>query len=157
MPTLKLTLPHFALPARRGGSPRVLGGRALGARHDPLPPVVAVEGTPDPSLRAVIEAAAARLGAVVCGVDDVRSLPRDPDFDSVVAVVLTRPRPPRAVPHALAETQRLLGHLPVVAVAPWPLSQAVAGSLPVEPALLSPPLTVEGLLFALGQGAAARS
>ena len=118
----KMSLPGFALGSRRGAGPREARKTQFArSRVEPLPPILALEGEPDPSLRRVIEELAERLGASICAFDGVRALAEDPDLDAVVAVVL----------------------------APRPLSNSFAGVMPLDPAFVAPPLTVERLLFAL--------
>src|SRR5947207_3284020 len=123
VPDRKLSLSSFSLLGL-GGWPR-----SRPAARESLPPVLVIEGEPDPSLREVIEQAAERLGAAVSFVDDLRSLARDPDLDAVLGVILTRPRSPGLLPEAVREAGRLVRGRPVLAVAARPLSPA-AGSLP---------------------------
>jgi len=47
------------------------------------------------------------------------------------------------------DARRLLGDLPLAVLAPRPLTNSVAGVMPLDPAFVAPPLTVERLLFAL--------
>jgi len=148
--TFKMSLPGFALGSRRGSGPREADKtRSARSRVEPLPPILALEGEPDPSLRRVIEELAAHLGASICAFDGLSALAGDPDLGAVVAVVLTRPRCPLDLQRTVQDARRLLGDLPLAVLAPRPLSNSVAGVLPLDPALVAPPLTVERLLFAL--------
>jgi hypothetical protein len=157
VPALKLSFPLFALPTLRGrlgpARPRL---KAVVSGPEPLPPVLVVEGNPDPSLRSVIDATADRMGASVCSVDDLRSLALDPDLDAVVGLVLTRPLSPGALLVALLEARRLVGDRPVVVLAPQPVSPSPAAAIPLDPSFVVPPVTVSRLLFALG-GAESKS
>ena len=146
--TFKLSLPGFALGSRRGTGPRE-AHKSARSRVEPLPPILALEGEPDPSLRRVIEELAERLGASICAFDSLRTLADDPDLDAVVAVVLTRPRCPLDLQKTVQDARRVLGDVPLAVLAPRPLSTSVAGVLPLDRALVAPPLTVERLLFAL--------
>jgi hypothetical protein len=134
-------------PGRRGALSRLAARRPAG---EPLPPILALEGEPDPTLRRVIDELAARLGASVCPIDSPASLANDPDLDSVVAVVLTRARSPLELQLTLREARRILGSRPLAVLAPQPLSHAFGGVLPVDPSCVAPPITVDRLLFALG-------
>jgi hypothetical protein len=142
----KLSLPGLAL--RRGSGPRETP-RSRAARLEPLPPILALEGEPDPSLRQVIDELAERLGAAVCPIEAVAALADDPDFESVVAVVLTRPRGPLDLLNTVRDARLLLRGCPLAVVAPRPLMSSVAGAMPVYPAFVAPPLTVERMIFAL--------
>ena len=153
MPAIKLSLPFVALVGffgRRGSS-------RPDPERDPLPPVVVVEGTPDPSLTAVIEAAAERLGAMICIVDKLSDLDRDPDLESILAVVLTRPRAPRDWSHAIHDARAIVGNRPIAVLAPQPTSMTLEAALPVDPAFVAPPVSVDRLLFALGMGSDSRA
>jgi hypothetical protein len=114
-----------------------------------LPPILALEGEPDPSLRRVIDELAERLGASVCPIDGLAALVGDPDLESVVAVVLTRPRGPIDLTRTVRDARRLLGTRPVVVLAPQPLTASISEAMLVDPAFVAPPITVERLLFAL--------
>jgi hypothetical protein len=151
--TFKLSFPGFALGSRRGAGPSEVRKTRTGA--EPLPPILALEGEPDPSLRRVIEELAERLGASICAFEGLHALADDPDLDAVVAVVLTRPRCPLDLQKTVQDARRILGDLPLAVLAPRPLSNSVAGVLPLDPALVAPPLTVERLLFALDADRAA--
>jgi hypothetical protein len=118
-------------------------------RGDPLPPILALEGDPDRTIRAVIDDTAARLGATVASFDRLSALARDPDVSAVVGVVLTLPRGPRELAHALEQARGFLGGRPVVVLAPQPLSPGLQDLLPLGPAFVAPPLTAERILFAL--------
>ena len=142
-----LALKSSSSPRRGGG---VLSRLARRGNYEPLPPIVALEGHPDPTLRKVIDELAVRLGASVCTIDSPAALAEDPDLDSVVAVVLTRARSPLELQMTLREARRILGSRPLAVVAPQPLSHAFGGVLPVDPACVAPPITVDRLLFALG-------
>jgi len=144
----KLSLPGLAL--RRGSGPREAPKREVARSHaEPLPPILALEGEPDPSLRYVIDELAHRLGAAVCPIEAVAALAEDPDFESVVAVVLTRPRCPLDLLSTVRDARLLLKGRPLAVVAPRPLTNSVAGSMPTDPAFVAPPVTVERLIFAL--------
>ena len=148
MPAIKLSMPFLALAGLfgwRGGSP-------VASKSDPLPPLLIVEGRPDPTLTSVIEAAAERLGATVCTVDTLEDLVRDPDLEAIVAVVLTRPRAPRDWAHAIRDAREIVGDRPIAVLAPQPTSLTLEASLPLDPAFLAPPVSVDRLLFALGVG-----
>jgi hypothetical protein len=148
MPAIKLSLPFIALAGLfnwRGGSPAA-------PKRDPLPPLLVVEGTPDPTLTSVIEAAAERLGATVCTVDTLADLVRDPDLEAIIAVVLTRPRAPRDWSHAIRDARAIVGERPIAVLAPQPTSLTLEASLPLDPAFVAPPVSVDRLLFALGLG-----
>lgn len=145
-----MSFPGFALGSRRGTDPSTARKtQPARSRVEPLPPILALEGEPDPSLRRVIEELARHLGASICAFDGLRALADDPDLDAVVAVVLTRPRCPLDLLKTVQDARRILGDLPLAVLAPRPLSNSVAGVLPLDPALVAPPLTVERLLFAL--------
>lgn len=153
MPAIKFSLLFIALAGffgRWGGSP-------LAAKRDPLPPLLVVEGTPDPSLTSVIEAAAERLGATVCTVDALSDLVRDPDLEAIVAVVLTRPRAPRDWSHAIRDAREIVGDRPIAVLAPQPTSMTLEAALPLDPAFVAPPVSVDRLLFALGMGSDTRA
>jgi hypothetical protein len=153
----KLSLPGFALGSRRGSGPREAQKTAAArSRVEPLPPILALEGDPDPSLRRVIEDLADRLGASICPFDGLPALAADPDFDAVVAVVLTRPRCPLDLQKTVRDARALLGDRPLAVFAPQPLSSSLAGAMPLDPAFIAPPVTVERLLFALEPDRAAR-
>ena len=150
MTAFKLSLPGLALRSRRGSGPREAQEReAARSRTEPLPPILALEGEPDPSLRSVIDELADRLGAAVCPIEAVAALADDPDLGAVIAVVLTRPRCPLDLPGTVRDARVLLKGLPLAVVAPRPLTSSVAGAMPVDPALVAPPVTVERLIFAL--------
>jgi len=140
-----LFLPLVGFFSRRGSAPPA-------AKRDPLPPIVVVEGTPDPSLTSVIDAAAARLGATVCTVEGLADLEEDPDLESIVAVILTRPRAPRDWSHAIHDARDIVGNRPIAVLAPQPTSLTLEAALPLDPAFLAPPVSVDRLLFALGVG-----
>jgi len=148
MPARKLSLPFIAL----AGFFNWRGGPDAAAKREPLPPLVVVEGTPDPSLTSVIEAAAERLGATLCTVESLEDLVNDPDLEAIVAVVLTRPRAPRDWSHAIRDARKIVGDRPVAVLAPQPTSLTLEAALPIDPAFVAPPVTVERLLFALGVG-----
>jgi hypothetical protein len=151
----KLSLPGLALGSRRGSGPREAPKtEAARSRTEPLPPILALEGEPDPSLRRVIDELAERLGAAVCPIDDLTALALDPDLESVVAVVLTRPRCPLDLPKTVRDARLLLKGVPLAVLAPQPLSSSVAGVMPVDAALVAPPITVDRLVFALESVAA---
>ena len=118
-------------------------------RRDPLPPVLAFEGDPDRTIRAVIEETAARLGATPCSFDRLSALAKDPDLGAVVGVVMTRPRGPQDLAHDVDRARTLLGGRPVVVLAPQPLSPGLHDILPLDPSFVAPPLTADRLLFAL--------
>ncbi len=118
-------------------------------RRDPLPPILALEGDPDRTIRTVIDETAARLGATVSTFDRLSALAKDPDVGSVVGVVLTSPRGPRDLALALEQARGFLGGRPVVVLAPQPLSPGIQDLLPLGPAFVAPPLTPDRLLFAL--------
>ena len=152
MTAFKLSLPGLALRSRRGSGPREAKKPEVARSHtEPLPPILALEGEPDPSLRRVIDELADRLGAAVCPIEAVAGLADDPDFASVIAVVLTRPRCPLDLLSTVREARLLLKGLPLAVVAPRPLTNSVAGAMPVDPAFVAPPVTVERLIFALEQ------
>lgn len=153
MPTFKLSVPAFSFASLlgRGGTPKRATSR------DPLPPLLVVEGTPDPSLATIIAGAAERLGAQVCPIDHLADLDRDPDLAAVVGVVLTRPRAPRDWNHAIRDAREIVGDLPVAVVAPQPTSMTLEAALPLDPAFVAPPVTVDRLLFALGVGSGVRA
>ena len=147
MPAFKFSVPALPLAGL------LLGQGGQGKRvvsHEPLPPVLVVEGTPDPSLASVIEAAAERLGAAICHVDQLSDLARDPDLDAVVGVVLTRPRAPRDWHHSIKDACAIVGRVPVAVLAPQPTSLTLEAALPVDPAFVAPPVSVDRLLYALG-------
>jgi hypothetical protein len=153
VPAFKLSVPAFSLAGLlgRGGSPK----RA--AAIEPLPPILIVEGTPDPSLSTVIDAAAERLGALVCSVERLSDLDRDPDLAAIVGVVLTCPRAPRDWGHAIRDARKITGDVPVAVLAPQPTSLTLEAALPLDPAFIAPPVTVDRLLFALGLGSDVRA
>lgn len=153
MPAIKLSLPFVAL----AGFFNWRGGPGAAAKHEPLPPLVVVEGVPDPSLTSVIEAAAERLGATICTVDSLADLVDDPDLEAIVAVVLTRPRAPRDWSHAIRDARSIVGDRPVAVLAPQPTSLTLEAALPLDPAFVAPPVTVDRLLFALGVGSDTRA
>jgi hypothetical protein len=136
----------------QGGEPK-----RVAAAREPLPPVLVVEGTPDPSLASVIDGVAERRGAVVCAVDRLSDLLRDPDLDAVVGVVLTRARAPRDWHHAIRDARVIVGALPVAVLAPQPTSLTLEAALPIDPAFVAPPVSVDRLLFALGFGSGVRT
>jgi hypothetical protein len=146
VPAFKLSVPGFSLAGLLGlgDSPK------RPASREPLPPVLVVEGSPDPSLSSVIEAAAERLGAQLCPVERLSDLERDPDLAAVVGVVLTLPRAPRDWNHAIEDARAIVGEVPVAVLAPQPTSFTLEAALPLDPAFMAPPVTVERLLFALG-------
>ncbi len=153
MPAIKLSLLFIALAGffgRRGASRHA-------TERDPLPPLVVVEGTPDPSLTSVIVAAADRLGATVCTVDALSDLIKDPDLEAIVAVVLTRPRAPRDWSHAIRDAREIVGDRPIAVLAPQPTSTTLEAALPLDPAFVAPPVSVDRLLFALGMGSDTRA
>lgn len=125
-----------------------IGAAAL-RRREPLPPILALEGDPDRTIRAVIDETAARLGVIVSTFDRLTSLAKDPDLGSVMAVILTRPRGPQDLSHVMVQARALLGSRPVVVLAPQPLSSASHAVMPLDPSFVAPPLTADGLLFAL--------
>ena len=158
MTAFKLSFPGLALGSRRGRDPRQASrAKAASSPIEPLPPILALEGDPDPSLRQVIEDLAAHLGASICAIDGPAALAADPDVDSVVAVILTRPRGPLELQQVMRDARRLLGARPVVVLAPQPLSSSLAGVMPLDPACVAPPITVERLLFALEPERTARA
>ena len=147
MPAFKLRVPvSLAALLGHGGGPKRMASR------EPLPPVLVVEGTPDPSLATIIAGAADRLQALICPVDRLSDLHRDPDLDAVVGVVLTRPRAPRDWNHAIQDARDIVGDVPVAVVAPQPTSLTLEAALPLDPAFVAPPVSVDRLLFALGVG-----
>ncbi len=148
MPAFKFGIPALSLAGLlgRGGEPK------RRTSPEPLPPVLVVEGTPDPSLASVILAAAERLNAVLCPVDRLSDLASDPDLDAVIGVVLTRARAPRDWRHAIQDAHAILGRVPVAVLAPQPTSLTLEAALPLDPAFLAPPVSVDRLLFALGVG-----
>ena len=153
MSVFKLSLVGLALrsrPGRAAKAPKASRDAAGSARREPLPPIVALEGNPDPSLRRVIDELAARLGASVCMIEGPASLASDPDLDAVIAVILTRARSPLELQITLREARGLLGDRPLAVLAPQPLASAFGGVLPVDPSCVAPPITVDRLLFALG-------
>ena len=152
-----MSLPGFALGSRRGAGPReARKTHTARSRVEPLPPILALEGEPEPRLRRVIEELADRLGASICSFEGLRTLAEDPDLGAVVAVVLTRPRCPLDLQKTVQDARDLLGDLPLAVLAPRPLSNAFAGVMPLDPAFVAPPLTVERLLFALEPDRSAR-
>ena len=153
MPAIKLSMLFVALVGffGRRGSPR------RDPDLEPLPPVLVVEGTPDPSLTSVIAAAAERLGATICTVDSLSDLIRDPDLESILAVVLTRPRAPRDWAHAIRDARAIVGERPIAVLAPSPTSMTLEAALPLDPAFVAPPVSVDRLLFALGMGSDTRA
>lgn len=159
MPAFKLSLPGLSIGiGRSSGSQRFRSAAQAKPvqERDPLPPILALEGTPDPSLRKVVEEAAERLGAAVCAVESVAALARDPDLDAVVGLVLTVARCPRDLSRAVEDARKVLGDRPVVAFGPQPLFASPIGSMPVDPSFVAPPVTVERLLFALDFGPGSR-
>jgi len=118
-------------------------------RREPLPPILALEGDPDRTLRRVIDETAARIGATVSTFDRLSALAKDPDVGAVVGVVLTAPRGPRDLAGALEQARGFLGGRPVVVLAPQPLSPGIQDLLPLGPAFVAPPVTTDSLLFAL--------
>jgi hypothetical protein len=148
MPAIKLSMPFVAL----AGFFNWRGASAAAPKGDPLPPLVVVEGIPDPSLTSVIEAAAERLGATVCTVDALADLVSDPDLEAIVAVVLTRPRAPRDWAHAIRDARAIVGDRPIAVLAPQPTSLTLEAALPLDPAFVAPPVSVDRLLFAFGVG-----
>ena len=155
MPAFKLSAPMLSLAGLLGPGGQSKGKRIL-ARAEPLPPVLVVEGRPDPSLATVIQGAADRLQAVICAVDDLADLSSDPDLDAVVGVVLTRPRAPRDWHCAIHDAHQIVGPVPVAVLAPKPTSLTLEAALPIDPAFIAPPMTVDRLLYALGLGTGAR-
>jgi hypothetical protein len=148
---IKLSLAALALRSRPGRAAQATKKHASGqARREPLPPIVALEGNPDPSLRRVIEDLASRLGASICPIEGPASLASDPDLDAVIAVILTRARSPLELQITLREARGLLGDRPLAVLAPQPLASAFGGVLPIDPSCVAPPITVDRLLFALG-------
>lgn len=157
MAAFKLSFPGLALGLRRApDSPRARRAPVVAPRPEPLPPILALEGNPDPTLRQVIDQLAERLGAAVCSIDGPAALASDPDLDSVVAVVLTRPRSPLELRSAVRNARLLLGSRPIVVLAPQPQSPSIGGGMPIDPSLIAPPITVERLLFALELAPATR-
>lgn len=158
MAAFKFSLPGLALGSRRAPefwrAPRAC---APAPRLEALPPILALEGEPDPSLRHVIDQLAERLGAAVCPIDGPASLANDPDLDAVVAVVLTRPRSPLELRSTVRDARLLLGGRPIVLLAPQPLTSSFGGIMPIDPSLIAPPITVERLLFALDLAPATRA
>jgi hypothetical protein len=153
----KLSFPGLVLGSRRGpGSPQAQRVAVPAVRPEALPPILALEGTPDPSLRRVIDQLAERLGASVCAIEGIATLAVDPDLASVVAIVLTRPRSPLELQSTMRDARELLGDRPLVLLAPQALSSAFRGVLPIDPSFVAPPVTVERLLFALDPANATR-
>ncbi len=150
MSVFKLSFASLALGLR----PRLkilkndLGAAAL-RRRDPLPPILALEGDPDRTIRTVIDETAARLGVSVCAFDRLAALAKDPDLGSVMGVILTRPRSPQELARVMEQARALLGARPIVVLAPQPLSPAMHGVMPLDPSFIAPPLTAERVLFAL--------
>jgi hypothetical protein len=144
-----------SVPALRFFGLRGRSGSASGPERarrdpgDPLPPVLVVEGEPNPSLRRVIDEAAEQLGVAVCTVDTLEGLDDDPDFESVTAVILTRLRGPRELAQAAARARAIVGPRPVVVVSPQPVTETNANAQPIDPCFIAPPVTVERLLYAL--------
>jgi hypothetical protein len=155
VPTFKLSAPMLSLAGLLGpgGQPKA---KRIPAGAEPLPPVLVVEGRPDPSLATVIQEAADRLHAVICAVDDLADLSRDPDLDAVVGVVLTRPRAPRDWHCAIHDAHQIVGRVPVAVLAPQPTSLTLEAALPIDPAFIAPPMTADRLLYALGLGSGTR-
>jgi hypothetical protein len=153
MPAIKFSLPFVAL----AGFFNWRGRSDDASKREPLPPLMVVEGNPDPSLRSVIEAAAERLGATVCTVDGLADLVGDPDLGAIAAVVLTRPRAPRDWSHAIHDARAIVGDRPIAVLAPQPTSLTLEAALPLDPAFVAPPVTVDRLLFALGVGSDTRA
>ena len=154
MPAFKFGVPALSLAGFRGlGALPKRSKNPFAAPREPLPPVLVVEGTPDPSLASVIEAAAERLNAVLCSVDRLTDLSSDPDLDAVIGVVLTRPRAPRDWTHAIHDVHAVIGRVPVAVVAPQPTSLTLEAALPIDPAFVAPPMSVDRLLYALGVSA----
>ncbi len=156
MPIIRLFLPILALGGfrlRRLGRPKDAPAETdvSPSRREPLPPVLVVEGHPDPSLGDVIDRVALQLRATVCPLEDVRSLAGDPDLEAVIGLILTRPRNPRELLDALLAGRRLVPDRPVAVLAPQPTSVAMAEAIPLDPAFITPPVTVERLLFAFGE------
>ena len=153
MPAFKFGVPALSLAGLlgRAGEPKRI------ASPEPLPPVLVVEGTPDPSLASVISAVAERLHAVTCPVDRLSDLARDPDLDSVIGVVLTRPRAPRDWQHAIRDAHAILGRVPVAVLSPQPTSLTLEAALPLDRAFVAPPVSVDRLLYALGLGSGVRA
>ena len=150
MSVFKLTLAGLALRSLPGRASKASRLDAGNARREPLPPIIALEGDPDPSLRSVIDDLASRLGASVCTVEGPATLASDPDLDAVIAVILTRARSPLELQITLREARGLLGDRPLAVLAPQPLASSYGGVLPVDPSCVAPPITVDRLLFALG-------
>jgi len=150
VPVFKLPFAGLALGLR----PRFkvlkdeIGASAL-RRRDPLPPILALEGDPDRTIRTVIDETAARLGVTVSTFDRLSSLARDPDLGAVMAVVLTRPRGQQDLALAMEQARTLMGARPVVVLAPQPLSPASHAVMPLDPCFVAPPLSADRLLFAL--------
>jgi hypothetical protein len=140
-------LRFFGLRGRPSASPGPT--RTRRPSGDPLPPVLVVEGEPNPSLRRVIDEAAVVLGATVCTVDTLEGLDDDPDFEAVTAVILTRLRGPRELAQAALHARAIVGNRPVVVVSPQPVTETNASAQPIDPSFIAPPVTVERLLFAL--------
>jgi|SRR5882672_8215650 len=125
-----------------------IGAAAL-RRRDVLPPILALEGDPDRTIRTVIDETAARLGVSVCPFERLSTLAKDPDLGSVMGVILTRPRGPQELARAMAQARTVMGARPVVVLAPQPLTPAMHGVMPLDPSFVAPPLTEDSLLFAL--------
>lgn len=153
MPAFKFGVPALSLAGllSRSGEPKRI------ASPEPLPPVLVVEGTPDPSLASVIHATAERLNAVICAVDHLADLASDPDLDAVIGVVLTRPRAPRDWHHAIRDARAIIGRVPVAVLSPQPTSLTLEAVLPLDPAFMAPPVSVDRLLHALGLGSGVRA
>jgi hypothetical protein len=156
VPVFRLEIPLLgSVPALRffglrgRSSSAADAARARRDSGDPLPPVLVVEGEPNPSLRRVIDEAAVELGVTVCTVDTLEGLDDDPDFESVTAVILTRLRGPGELARAAAHARAIVGHRPVVVVSPQPVTETNASAQPIDPSFIAPPVTVERLIYAL--------
>ncbi len=156
MPVFRLEIPLLgSVPAlrffgMRGRSrPNADSARSNRRSDEPLPPVLVVEGEPNPSLRRVIDEAATELGMTVCTVETLEGLDDDPDFEAVTAVILTRLRGPRELAQAAARARAIVGPRPVVVVSPQPVTETNANAQPIDPSFIAPPVTVERLLYAL--------
>ena len=65
--------------------------------------------------------------------------------------------PNKPPPHwTIADARAIVGPVPVAVLAPQPTSLTLEAALPVDPAFVAPPVTVDRLLFALGAGSDTR-